>query len=141
MKTLSLAAVAVLVGLCTAQAQKTGRPNYDQLLRPPGAQFYHVPIATCEDYPEETTTTSIRELTGAGWEFPHDLRAVAASAFAGSGRGLVVTGLLVLICTPVLRVALTLVVFLVEKDRAYVVLSAIVLALLTLSFFLGKAGG
>ena len=59
MKTLSLAAVAVLVGLCTAQAQKTGRPNYDQLLRPPGAQFYHVPIATCEDYPEETTTPEV----------------------------------------------------------------------------------
>lgn len=88
-----------------------------------------------------TSSTSIRELTGAGWEFPHDLRAVAASAFAGSGRGLVVAGLLVLICTPILRVALTLVVFLIEKDRAYVVLSAIVLALLAMSFLLGKAGG
>ena len=88
-----------------------------------------------------TSSTSIRELTGKGWEFPHDLRTVAASAMAGQGRGLVVAGLLVLICTPVLRVALTLVMFLVEKDRHYVVLSAIVLALLTISFLLGKAGG
>ena len=88
-----------------------------------------------------TSSTSIRELTGAGWEFPHELRTVAASALAGQGRGLVVAGLLVLICTPVLRVALTLVMFLLEKDRAYVVLSAIVLILLTISFLLGKAGG
>ena len=88
-----------------------------------------------------TSPDSIRELTGAGCEFPHDLRSVAASTMAGQGRGLVVAGLLVLICTPVLRVALTLVVFLVEKDRAYVVLSAIVLALLTVSFLLGRAGG
>lgn len=88
-----------------------------------------------------TNSTSIRELTGAGWEFPHDLRAVAASALAGEGRGLVVGGLLILILTPVMRVALTLVMFFVEKDRPYVLLSAIVLALLTISFLLGKAGG
>jgi uncharacterized membrane protein len=88
-----------------------------------------------------THSTSVAELTGAGWAFPHDLRAVAASALAGSGRGIVVAGLLVLICTPVMRVALTLVVFLAEKDRAYVMLSAIVLVLLTVSFILGRAGG
>lgn len=88
-----------------------------------------------------TDSGSLKELTGEGWIFPHNLRTVAQSAFAGSGRGLVVAGLLILICTPVLRVALTLVVFLLEKDRAYVILSAIVLTLLVISFMLGKAGG
>lgn len=88
-----------------------------------------------------TGSTSIKQLTGEGWTFPHDLRAVARSTLAGSGRGLVVTGLLILICTPVLRVALTLVIFLLERDRAYVILSAIVLTLLAISFMLGRAGG
>jgi polysaccharide biosynthesis protein PslG len=32
---------------------------YDQLRKPEGAQFYHVPIALCEDYPEESTTPEI----------------------------------------------------------------------------------
>ncbi len=88
-----------------------------------------------------TNSRDIRELTGSGWIFPHDLRAVARSALGGSGRGLIEAGLLVLICTPVLRVALTLIIFLLEKDRAYVILSAIVLTLLAISFLLGKAGG
>lgn len=88
-----------------------------------------------------TSPDSLRQLTGADARFPHDLRAVAASAFQGYGRGWVTAGLLALICTPVLRVALTLVVFLLERDRAYVILSAIVLALLAISFALGRAGG
>jgi hypothetical protein len=32
---------------------------YDQLIKPDGAVYYHVPIGLCEDYPEETTTTEI----------------------------------------------------------------------------------
>ena len=95
----------------------------------------------CHHWHYLSSSHDMKELTGAAWTFPHDLRAVASSTLDGSGRGLVVAGLLVLICTPVLRVALTLVIFLLEKDRAYVILSAIVLALLTTSFLLGKAGG
>ena len=35
------------------------KPIYDQLLKPAGAEYYHVPIGLCEDYPEETTTLAI----------------------------------------------------------------------------------
>lgn len=35
-----------------------GYPGYDRLVRPPAAEYYHVPIGLCEDYPEETTTVA-----------------------------------------------------------------------------------
>jgi uncharacterized membrane protein len=52
-------------------------------------------------------------------------------------RAVVQLGLLLLIATPVARVALTLVAFVVQRDRLYVVLTAIVLALLAFALFFG----
>jgi len=57
-----------------------------------------------------------------------------------NGSGILVVGLLVLIATPVLRVATSLVLFALEKDRIYTAITAVVLALLVLCFVLGKAG-
>ena len=51
------------------------------------------------------------------------------------GQGLIQLGLIVLIFTPIARVALSLIVFLSERDRIYVAISAIVLATLLYSFF------
>jgi len=59
----------------------------------------------------------------------------------GQGRGWVLVGLICLIGTPVLRVIAALVAFGFEKDRAFVVCSAIVLALLCASFLLGHLHG
>lgn len=58
----------------------------------------------------------------------------------GQGQAILVTGLLLLIATPIARVAVSVVTFAIEKDWTYAVITAIVLALITLSFFLGKAG-
>jgi uncharacterized membrane protein len=58
----------------------------------------------------------------------------------GRGQGFVAFGLLVLIATPVMRVALSVVTFWLEKDRAFVIITASVLSLLILSLLLGKAG-
>lgn len=55
----------------------------------------------------------------------------AAEAFRG--RGLIQLGLLLLIATPVARVAFSLVAFMLERDRTYVVLTAFVLVLLLAS--------
>ena len=49
------------------------------------------------------------------------------------GRGLIQLGLLVLIATPIARVAFSLLAFLYERDWTYVVVTAIVLALLLYS--------
>ena len=58
----------------------------------------------------------------------------------GRGQGFVSLGLLVLIATPIMRVALSVVTFWLEKDRAFVLITAGVFSLLILSLVLGKAG-
>ena len=55
-------------------------------------------------------------------------------AFAES---LIKPGLLLLICTPILRVAASIVIFALQRDRLYVVITAAVLTLVALSFALG----
>jgi uncharacterized membrane protein len=69
---------------------------------------------------------------------PDDLRSVSGilrAALALRGRGLIQFGLLVLIATPVLRVALSLFSFLLQRDRLYTGISAFVLMLLLGSLF------
>ena len=64
---------------------------------------------------------------------PESLRSVTGilrAALALDSRAMVQLGLLLLIATPVARVILTLVAFVVQRDRVYVVATAIVLALL-----------
>jgi uncharacterized membrane protein len=53
----------------------------------------------------------------------------------------VTVGLLVLVATPVLRVAASIGLFALQRDRAFVAVTSLVLALLVTSFVLGKAGG
>jgi uncharacterized membrane protein len=67
---------------------------------------------------------------------PSDLRHPAGmlrDALADRGRGIVQLGLLLLVATPVARVALTAVAFALERDRTYVVVALIVLGLLLAS--------
>lgn len=67
---------------------------------------------------------------------PEELSNVAGivrSALRGDGPGLIQLGLLVLIATPVLRVAGSLLAFVALKDRTYVVLTSVVLLLLASS--------
>ncbi|HKU59890.1 MAG TPA: DUF1634 domain-containing protein [Gemmatimonadales bacterium] len=67
---------------------------------------------------------------------PAELSSVAGiirSALGGDGRGLIQLGLLVLVATPVLRVAGSLVAFLALRDRTYVILTSVVLLLLASS--------
>lgn len=59
---------------------------------------------------------------------------IVSSALAWRGRGLIQLGLLILLATPVARVALSFLGFVAIRDRTYVVISAIVLGLLALSF-------
>lgn len=60
---------------------------------------------------------------------------VGKFALQGDGRAIIEIGLLLLIATPVLRVAFSLVAFALEKDRLYVLLTLIVLVILLLSLF------
>ncbi len=67
---------------------------------------------------------------------PSDLRTlsgIAKDALAFRGRGLIQLGLLLLIATPVARVAFSAAAFAKEGDRLYVVVALIVLAVLLYS--------
>ncbi|MHB1222996.1 MAG: DUF1634 domain-containing protein [Gemmatimonadaceae bacterium] len=56
--------------------------------------------------------------------------AIVGGALTGDSRAIVQLGLVLLIATPVTRVAFTLVAFVIQRDRLYVALTATVLALL-----------
>lgn len=69
-------------------------------------------------------------------EAPPDLRhtsGIVGDALALEGRGWIQLGLLLLIATPVVRVAFSSVAFALEGDRMYVVFTLIVLAILLYS--------
>jgi len=58
---------------------------------------------------------------------------VIQSVIDGRGRGLIQLGLLLLIATPIARVAFSVVGFAIERDRMYVAFTLIVLAILLYS--------
>ena len=73
---------------------------------------------------------------------PTELRTVTGifhEALALRGRGLIQLGLLLLIATPIARVAFSLLAFLYERDWTYVLVTLIVLGLLFYSLFGGNA--
>ncbi len=66
--------------------------------------------------------------------------AVIKGAREGRGQSIVMIGILILIATPVARVAASIALFAAEHDRAYVAITSVVLLLLILSFVIGAAG-
>ena len=84
------------------------------------------------------SATDLKRLTAPGAALPHAPGDIARGLAAGRGQAVVVLGLLLLIATPVLRVAVSMIGFLVARDRAFAAISAIVLFVLGLAFFLGR---
>ncbi|MGA2421452.1 MAG: DUF1634 domain-containing protein, partial [Candidatus Acidiferrum sp.] len=67
------------------------------------------------------------------------IKGIFAEVLAFHGRGLIQLGLLLLIATPVARVAFSVGAFLYERDWKYVTVSVLVLALLFYSLFSGPS--
>jgi len=80
-------------------------------------------------------------LTARGAEFPHTLSTLVAGIMKGDGQSVIATGLLLLILTPVMRVAVSFIEFLRAGDRAFSLITAGVLAVLVLSMSLRVGGG
>ena len=59
---------------------------------------------------------------------------VIQSVIVGRGQGIIQLGLLLLIATPIARVAFSVVGFAIERDRLYVAFTLLVLAILLYSF-------
>lgn len=72
--------------------------------------------------------------------FPTTLRGVGVGLATFRPYAVIALGLLLLILTPVIRVAAGIFAFLLERDTTYVVVTCYVLAVLIMSFFLGRSG-
>lgn len=73
--------------------------------------------------------------------FPSTLDQVWSGILNLQPQGVIALGLLLLIATPVITVTASAVAFAVERDRRYVIISLIVLAILLTSLLIGKGGG
>ena len=73
-----------------------------------------------------------------GHALPHTWHEVASGIREFRGEPIVVAGLLVLIATPIMRVAVLVVAFYYQGDFLFALIGATVLCLLLLSFVLGK---
>lgn len=73
--------------------------------------------------------------------FPHTLSQVGSGLLALHPQAFIALGLLLLIATPVVRVAASIFAFALEHDWRYVAITLVVLAVLLFSFLLGKGAG
>lgn len=62
-----------------------------------------------------------------------NVRGIVKDALAHRARGIIQLGLLFLLATPILRVAFTVLAFAFQRDRTYVIVTLIVLAVLVFS--------
>jgi uncharacterized membrane protein len=95
--------------------------------------FAHHPEYLFQRHPLQRLTTPGEA------DLPHTIPDVWRGLKQFQGQAIVVLGLLLLIVTPVMRVAVSILGFVYEKDRTYTLITTIVLVLLILSFVLGKA--
>jgi uncharacterized membrane protein len=88
-----------------------------------------------------TSPAELQRLTQPGAAVPQTLYDVANGVAQLRGRSVVAAGLLLLVLTPVIRVAASILAFVIQRDRTYVLITSLVLLLLLLSFSLGRAIG
>ncbi|WP_437916638.1 DUF1634 domain-containing protein [Sorangium sp. So ce302] len=88
-----------------------------------------------------TSPEELERLTRPGAAFPRTLGEVIAGLSGLQGRAVTVVGLLMLVATPVLRVAVSILAFIHQRDRTFVLITTTVLVLLLLAFALGKVEG
>jgi uncharacterized membrane protein len=89
------------------------------------AQYGHMPASFQRFHGEEFSLKSIG--------------GIVQAVLRGDSRAIVQLGLVLLIATPVARVALTLGAFVVQRDRLYILTTSIVLTLLLYGLLWGRA--
>ena len=93
-------------------------------------------------HPEYLTSgPALGRVTTPGAAFPRTPAEVLDGLRQLSGQAVIVVGLLILVATPVLRVAVSIFGFVYERDWTFVAITSIVLGMLILSFVLGKVSG
>ena len=97
---------------------------------------------TFATHPEYTSSrTMLGNLTAPGAHYPNTLVGVIEGVRRFDGESIVMAGLLLLIATPLSRVALSIVLFIIAKDRLYAAITAAVLLILLIGFAVGLDAG
>lgn len=89
--------------------------------------FFHVPALLTGDFHDALKTM----------DFPHTITAVIAGLVHFQGRSIIIFGLIVLLATPILRVAISVLIFFHQRDWPFVFITLLVLTLLLISLFSG----
>lgn len=74
----------------------------------------------------------------AGSTYPTKPLAILQGALLLKSYAIILTGLMLLIATPVFRVGVSIIVFIKEKDFLYAKITSLVFVILIISFILGK---
>jgi uncharacterized membrane protein len=82
---------------------------------------------------------SLGQLIDARQNYTASVGAVVHGSRELRGQSIIMLGVLVLIATPVIRVAASIALFAAERDVAYIAITSVVLLLLVLSFLIGAA--
>lgn len=90
-------------------------------------------------HPEYTSSPAALERLTVPTPAPSLLMALLPGLRHGRGQAVVTVGLLVLILTPVVRVAMSFAMFVRQGDRSFAAMTALVLFLILLSIVLGRA--
>lgn len=99
-------------------------------------------IVTFVHHPDYfSSRPALGRLTSPSAHFPNTLAAVVEGVRAWRGQALIMAGLLVLIATPVARVALSVIIFAILRDWLYIAITGVVLAILLVSFVVGIVAG
>ncbi len=102
-------------------------------------------LGTCLTYVHHpdyaTATRPVHDVPAVAKDFPHTVGETLTALSEGRGQGFILLGLLVLLLTPVLRVAASIGAFAWQRDWRFVVVTTVVLVILIVSFFLGKTEG
>ena len=98
-------------------------------------------VMTFVHHPEYVSSSqSLRDLTAARAQYPNHLFGVIDGVRQLRGQAIVMAGLLLLIATPIARVALSIVAFIIERDHLYTAITAAVLLILLVGFAIGLEG-
>jgi uncharacterized membrane protein len=72
--------------------------------------------------------------------FIHNTQGIVDGVFSFKGQAIIQAGIILLIATPVIRVAFSAIGFILEKDYLYTLLTLIVLLIIIVSMLTGRAG-
>jgi uncharacterized membrane protein len=96
-------------------------------------------VLTFSQHPDYLDSSGVLDsAVGPGATFPHEFNALWNSTRQLRGEAIVTIGLLVLMATPVVRVAVSVFAFTSHCDRTYALITAGVFCLLLLSLVLGR---